>query len=59
MQLSAIWLDTWTNFAHVAIAYVLTAIIGWQSEREVHSTGLRTFPIVGMASCGYLLLLGY
>lgn len=43
---------------HVGLAYVLTAVIGWESEREVHSAGLRTFPIVGMASCGYLLLLG-
>jgi len=50
--------DTWTNFYHVAIAYILTATIGWQSEREVHYTGVRTFPIVGMAACGYLLLLG-
>ncbi|MBV9767344.1 MAG: MgtC/SapB family protein [Acidobacteriaceae bacterium] len=50
--------ELWTNFLHVALAYVLTAIIGWESEREVHSAGLRTFPIVGMASCGYLLLLG-
>ncbi len=50
--------ELWTNFLHVGIAYLLTALIGWESEREVHSAGLRTFPIVGMASCGYLLLLG-
>jgi putative Mg2+ transporter-C (MgtC) family protein len=37
---------------------VLTASIGWESEREAHSAGVRTFPIVGMASCGYILLLG-
>ncbi len=52
------WHDVWTNFVHVAIAYVLTASIGWESERETHSAGVRTFPIVGMASCGYLLILG-
>jgi putative Mg2+ transporter-C (MgtC) family protein len=40
------------------MAYVLTASIGWESEREAHSAGVRTFPIVGMASCGYILLLG-
>jgi putative Mg2+ transporter-C (MgtC) family protein len=52
------WAEIWNNFWHVAIAFVLTASIGWESEREAHSTGVRTFPIVGMASCGYLLLLG-
>lgn len=48
----------WTNFLHVGTAYLLTACIGLEREREAHSAGLRTFPIVGMASCGYLLLLG-
>jgi len=52
------WHDVWWNFVHVAIAYLLTASIGWEREREAHSAGVRTFPIVGMASCGYLLLLG-
>jgi putative Mg2+ transporter-C (MgtC) family protein len=51
------WHESWNNFAHLAIAYVLTAILGCESERESHSAGVRTFPIVGMASCGYLLLI--
>lgn len=38
------------------LAYLLTAMIGWNREREEHGVGIRTFPIVGMASCGYLLL---
>jgi putative Mg2+ transporter-C (MgtC) family protein len=42
----------------IAITYALTAIIGWQREEEEHGAGVRTFPIVGMASCGYLLVLG-
>ncbi len=58
MQLSSSWQDIWNNFGRVAIAYILTASIGWEREREAHSAGVRTFPIVGMASCGYLLLLG-
>jgi putative Mg2+ transporter-C (MgtC) family protein len=58
IQLSANWQEIWSNFQHVAIAYVLTATIGWESEQETHGAGIRTFPIVGMASCGYLLLLG-
>src|SRR5579864_1290025 len=52
------WPEVWKVFQQIAFTYVLTAIIGWESEQETHSTGLRTVPIVGMASCGYLLVLG-
>jgi putative Mg2+ transporter-C (MgtC) family protein len=52
------WPETLRNLAQVLIAYVLTMIVGWDREREAHSAGIRTFPIVGMASCGYLLILG-
>jgi putative Mg2+ transporter-C (MgtC) family protein len=48
----------WKNLGQVSVAYLLTAVIGWEREREAHSAGLRTFPLVGMASCGYLLILG-
>ncbi len=58
IQLAGSWQEIWNNFEQVAIAYILTASIGWEREREAHSAGVRTFPIVGMASCGYLLLLG-
>jgi putative Mg2+ transporter-C (MgtC) family protein len=59
LELPVLWQDLWKNFEHVAIAYILTATIGWEREHESHSAGVRTFPIVGMASCGFLLLLGY
>jgi putative Mg2+ transporter-C (MgtC) family protein len=58
LELTGNWLAAWTVFVKVGLAYILTAIVGWDREREAHSTGLRTFPIVGMASCGYLLVLG-
>jgi putative Mg2+ transporter-C (MgtC) family protein len=53
------WQEVWKDVQHIAIAYLLTASIGWESEREEHTTGVRTFPVVGIASCGYLLLMGY
>jgi putative Mg2+ transporter-C (MgtC) family protein len=59
IQLPAGWQDIWESVQHIAVAYLLTASIGWESEREEHGAGVRTFPIVGMASCGYLLLMGY
>ena len=52
------WQDTWNTVGRVGAAYLLTAVIGWDREKEAHSAGLRTFPLVGMASCGYLLVLG-
>jgi putative Mg2+ transporter-C (MgtC) family protein len=58
IQLPSLVQDLWYNFQHVAIAYALTAFIGWESEREAEGAGIRTFPIVGMATCGFLLLLG-
>lgn len=39
----------------LALAYLLSLPIGWDREREGHS-GVRTFPLVTMASCGYMLL---
>jgi putative Mg2+ transporter-C (MgtC) family protein len=52
------WQEAGRVLQHISIAYVLTAVIGWDREQEAHSAGLRTFPIVGMASCGYLMVLG-
>lgn len=36
-------------------AYALTLPIGWDREQEGHAVGIRTFPLVALASCGYLL----
>lgn len=50
------WHDWLKFFTQISIAYILTAIIGWNREREEHIAGIRTFPIVGMTSCGFLLI---
>jgi putative Mg2+ transporter-C (MgtC) family protein len=39
----------------LAIAYSLAFLIGWNREREDRSAGLRTFPLVAVASCGFIL----
>src|SRR5438309_2112921 len=57
MELSGSLREFWNYFRHIAMAYLLTVTIGWEREQEGHSTAVRTFPIVGIASCGYLLLL--
>ncbi|HEV2202656.1 MAG TPA: MgtC/SapB family protein [Bryobacteraceae bacterium] len=52
------WQEIWSVLQPIAVTFILTAFIGWQREAEEHNTGIRAFPIVGMASCGYLLILG-
>lgn len=42
----------------VALACVLTLPVGIERYRDDRSAGLRTFPIVAVASCGYVLLAG-
>ena len=39
----------------VAFAYVLALPIGWERFKHDRSAGLRTFPLVSMASCAYML----
>ena len=40
----------------ITLAYCLALPIGWDREREAHSVGVRTFPLVAVAACGYVLL---
>src|SRR5260370_34992438 len=39
----------------VAIAYVLALPTGWERFKHDRSAGLRTFPLVALASCAYML----
>ncbi|HVY94118.1 MAG TPA: MgtC/SapB family protein [Bryobacteraceae bacterium] len=41
----------------IAIAWLLVMPTGFWSERQGNAVGIRTFPLVSMASCGFLLLL--
>lgn len=38
----------------LAIAYLLALPIGWNREREERSAGIRTFPLVAIATCGLI-----
>lgn len=38
----------------LAIAYLLALPIGWNREHEERSAGLRTFPLVAIATCGLI-----
>jgi putative Mg2+ transporter-C (MgtC) family protein len=56
MHFSFDWLQGWEDVLKLAIAYFLALPVGWYRETEAHSVGLRTFPIVSVAACGYILL---
>ena len=38
----------------LAVAYLLALPIGWNREKQERSAGLRTFPLVALASCGFI-----
>ncbi|HEY8125858.1 MAG TPA: MgtC/SapB family protein [Methylocystis sp.] len=42
------------HLAALACAYALALPIGWDRERQERSAGLRTFPLVALASCGFI-----
>ncbi|WP_426240726.1 MgtC/SapB family protein [Pararhizobium sp. DWP1-1-3] len=38
----------------LVVAYLLALPIGWDREKRERSAGLRTFPLVAIASCGFI-----
>jgi len=47
-----LWGDSLDHLVHLLVAFVLALPIGWHRAREEQSAGLRTFPLVAIASCG-------
>lgn len=41
---------------HLGIAYILALPIGLNRETKTRSAGIRTFPIVAMAACAFMLV---
>ncbi|HYG47176.1 MAG TPA: MgtC/SapB family protein [Allosphingosinicella sp.] len=42
------------HVAALVTAYLLALPVGWNREKEERSAGLRTFPLVAVASCGFV-----
>lgn len=45
-----------SHLISLAVAYLLALPIGWDREKEERSAGIRTFPLVAIASCGFVLV---
>ncbi|MGE0287736.1 MAG: MgtC/SapB family protein [Bradyrhizobium sp.] len=43
-----------THLLALGIAFALAMPIGWDREKGARSAGLRTFPLVALASCGFV-----
>jgi len=43
-----------THVITLAFAFALAIPIGWDREKRARSAGLRTFPLVALASCGFI-----
>jgi putative Mg2+ transporter-C (MgtC) family protein len=50
------WAQTGHDFLRIGCAFLFALPIGWEREHEEHGLGVRTFPLVAMASCGFVLL---
>ena len=52
-----VWSDVLSHMVDMLIAYGLALPIGWDRESATNGgAGIRTFPIVAMASCGFVLI---
>ncbi len=45
-----------SHITRLIVALVLALPIGWDRERTARSAGMRTFSLVSIASCGYMLV---
>ena len=50
------WRQTLIDFLRVGLAFAFAVPIGWERHKSERNLGLRTFPIVAMAACGYMLI---
>lgn len=44
------------HFLHLIFAYLLALPIGWEREQSKRRFGLRTFPLVAVVTCGFMLV---
>jgi putative Mg2+ transporter-C (MgtC) family protein len=55
-SLWGVWGDVTNHLVRISLAFLFTLPIAWNRELSARSAGLRTFPIVAMASCGFVVL---
>ena len=48
--------QTLVDFLRIGLAFLLAVPIGWERHASKRNMGLRTFPIVAIAACGFMLI---
>ena len=56
MDLSIDWPVVLHNLVHLGVAFVLALPVAIDREEKSRSAGIRTFPLVAVAACGYALV---
>ncbi|MBY0507732.1 MAG: MgtC/SapB family protein [Bryobacteraceae bacterium] len=49
------WADTPAHIWKLALALLIALPVAWDREREERTAGLRTFTVVSVASCAYII----
>lgn len=50
------WGQLWVYLIQISGAFFLALPVGWEREKSTRIMGLRTFPLVAVASCAYVLI---
>ncbi|MCW9059387.1 MAG: MgtC/SapB family protein [Gammaproteobacteria bacterium] len=56
LNLDVDWNLVGNHLLLMSVAYLLALPIGWERERATHSAGLRTFSLVAVSACAYILI---
>ncbi|GJM22048.1 MAG: magnesium transporter MgtC [Planctomycetota bacterium] len=48
------WTELLSHLAHLGAAFALALPVAWNREHRERSAGLRTFPLVALASCAFV-----
>ena len=56
MLFEADWNTITSHLVYLGVAYLLAVPVAWNREKYSRSAGLRTFPLVAVATCGYMLI---
>lgn len=55
-ELGIDWNEIWYNLWHLGLAYIFALPVALDREASSRTAGLRTFPLVAIAACGYTLV---
>src|SRR3546814_20371723 len=56
MMTTSSWEESFSHIVSLALAYALALPVGWNREKDERRAGIRTFPLVAIASFGFVLV---